>query len=306
MTAATSVDFSELLQYFKTYLAEERHCTPDTIRAYQTDATTLARACRVLSASDLCQVTKEQIQSYLDLRKKIGHQMNTVARIICSLRQLGCFLTWWGWCTETPLTDILRPKMQDRRRPGLSQDEVQRLRSVPPGGSFADLRRKVIVELAYATGMRLHELVALDIDDLNLDVTVAKGTVRLRYRRHGTAKLPLGSSVIAALQPYLEARSRVQGSNPQENSAALFLTNFGTRISARGVNRDLARYAQAVSLRRISYQTLRATYARLELEQGASLVAIQTQLGLQHVNSMRAYQSAAVQAGDNKPSGSVL
>lgn len=296
-SATTSVDFPKLLEHFKTYLAEERHLTPATIRAYQTDATAFARANGVLCSSDLCQVTSEQIQSYLDRLNEMGYQSSAIVRRITCLRQLGWFLIRRGWCSQTRLTDIPIPKVPLRPRPGLSQDDVHRLLSVPPSQEFPDLRRRVVVELAYATGMRLHELAALDIDDLDL----TKNTVRLRHRRHGAAELPFGSSVIAALQPYLEARTHVQGSNPQKNSA-LFLNSSGDRFSRRGVNKDLARCARAARLPRFSSQTLRATYAKLELEQGATLGEVQARLGLQAIDGMTRYLStAAVKDGDNKP-----
>ncbi|MFO7246064.1 MAG: tyrosine recombinase XerC [Thermaerobacter sp.] len=277
---------------FMEYLQVEKGASPHTLDAYGRDLQEFFQAAGLGDdppAAELERLDHLAIRAYLADLARRGRSRRTAARKLSALRSFFRFLVRRGFVTANPTRLVTGPK-QPRRLPNfLEREAVAPLLEAPPADSPAGLRDRALLELMYASGLRLAEVVGLDLDDLDL----GQGLVRVMGKGGRERVVPFGRAARAALAEYLE-RGRPHLLRPprpgEAAERALFLNARGGRLGRRGVAYVLARYARgARSYRRVTPHTLRHTFATHMLQGGADLRSVQELLGHARISTTQIY-----------------
>ncbi len=272
---------------FLRYLRIERNASPLTLKSYRSD---LAGLVQFLVSTDdgLTEprnVSIGQLRAYVaDLHQR-GYARSTVARRLASLRSL------FEYCRREKLVEsnparALRTPRQGRRLPHfLSTEQVAKLLETPPDDQPAGLRDRAILETLYSAGLRVSELVSLDLADWDRDSNVLR--VRGKGRKERIA--PVGRFAATAILGWLQHR-QTDNSPSATDGDAMFLNRFGRRLSARSVGRMLEKHIAAAGLDQLtSPHTLRHSFASHMLDGGADLRSVQELLGHKSLTTTQIY-----------------
>jgi len=281
------------IKQFIAYLDHERNFSIHTVRCYATD---LAHFAAFLVGPETAQpegngkalsdrlrrVTPLDLRGYLAALRRADYSRATIARKIATLRSFYKFLARQGEVQHNPVK-ILRTPRQEKRLPKfLSPTDVERLLGTTKGHDLLSLRDAAMLEALYSTGMRVSELVGLDLEDIDPIGEVVR--VRGKGRRERLA--PMGSYALNALHRYLEARAKAD----VQDAKAVFVNRHGRRLNARSVRRKLAKYLALAGLDpTVSPHTLRHSFATHMLERGADLRAVQELLGHRSLSTTQIY-----------------
>jgi len=253
---------------FTSYLEIEKNASSHTILNYKLDLTEFGNFLKDTAIDKI---------DYLSLRKYLAHlkeknlKSRTLARKVSCLRTFFKFLSREGYIKTNPATLLLTPKLDKRLPQFLTEDEINKLLDSPSKDDISGLRDRAIMETFYSTGMRISELVGLNLEDVDF----ISGVVKVRGKGKKERLLPIGEKALTALRHYLDKR--------KEKTKEIFLNKSGTRITDRGVRDILEKYIKLTSLKEnISPHTLRHTFATHLLNHGADLRSVQELLG--HVN----------------------
>ncbi len=286
-----------LVEAFVEYLRYEKHFSPHTLKSYAGD---LEQFCRFLAGRGgdaaggqggdlrglLLAVDGNHVRSFLAALREQNYSRSSTARKLATLRSFYKFLLRRGQVAVNPVQAIRTPK-QDKRLPKfLEYDQVARLLSAPSGDDWLSARDKAMLETLYSTGIRVSELVDLDLSDVDL----IGEAVRVRGKGRKERIAPIGSTAIAALHGYLQHRSAVRFGT-RSDPAALFVNKHGRRLSARSVRRKLDKYLVAAGIdpTHISPHTLRHSFATHLLNNGADLRSVQELLGHRSLSTTQIY-----------------
>jgi len=278
---------------FVKYLRYERNMSPETIRAYEKD---LHQFLRFYAQGDGVPVnpagiTTLQIREFLAALKERNYQKTTVVRKLATIRSFYKFLMRKGHVTVNPLADIETPKVEKKLPHFLSTEEVEKLLNAPQGNSFQAVRDRAILETLYSTGLRVSELTALNVSDLDFTAEVIKARGKGRRER----VVPVGSFALQAIKRYVEVRAQVPRINEEEPDA-LFLNRFGDRLSSRSIRKILDKYIKVTGLNeKTSPHTLRHSFATHLLNRGANLRMVQELLGHKHLSTTQIYTHVTTQ-----------
>ena len=277
-------DFKECQESFLQYLKVVKNASPHTIRNYALDLA-LFREFGVEFAKNggedfsCLSLSKRYIRAYLaDLHAKQAKK-RTVLRKISSLRSFFTHLVREGVLKESPLEEIESPKLEKTIPVTLAYEQVERFFLQPDLGSYLGLRDRCMMELFYSSGLRLSELVALDRAHLDLK------NCRVRVMGKGKKErvLPVTKNAVEWIVRYLELPDRFlecKEHKEEQDRQALFLNKWGTRLSARSVDRNFEQYLKGSGLaEKITPHTIRHTIATHWLEKGMDLKTIQVLLG---------------------------
>jgi len=277
---------SVMIDRFIGYLEAERGCSPQTLRAYSGDLMRFALfAAPDADEFDPTTVSLVQLRHYLAHLRQSGAARTTIARKVASLRSFYRFLIREGVVSDNPATSLTVPRLEKRLPVFLDEDQVTRLLDAPDPAEPAGRRDHAILEMLYSTGMRIGELAAVSLEDLDLigEVVVAKGKGKKERL------VPLGAAAVQALRDYLEVRGTI-AQRRRTNRRALFVNKAGGRLSDRGVRRIFHKYARRVGLPdRVSPHTLRHSFATHMLNHGADLRSVQELLGHASIASTQIY-----------------
>ena len=186
--------------------------------------------------------------------------------------------------TKDPTDDLSSPKLERKLPRVLTVDEVEKLLNQPDTSTPAGIRDKAMLEVLYATGIRVSELVSLNLDDIELD----EGFVRCIGKGSKERVVPMGEIAINALRSYLSKGRPKLVSNPGEN--ALFLNHHGRRLTRQGFWKIVKKYAAQLGIRKeITPHTLRHSFATHLLENGADIRAVQEMLGHADISTTQIY-----------------
>ncbi|KEO82921.1 recombinase XerC [Tumebacillus flagellatus] len=272
------------------YLAVEKRVSDHTLDHYFSDLEQFIGFLLREGLEEFGRVT------YLDVRTFMGrlsktHEKKSIARKLSALRSLYEFLRREGWVEKNPAKEVRSPKLERKLPNFLYADAMEQLLGAPDTSTPLGLRDKALLEVLYASGVRVSELVALDVSHLDLSQGMA-----LVFGKGAKERLVLlGSQAVKALQHYL-AHGRPSLWNTAGGGAgqALFLNKNGTRLSDRSVRRILDKYVVlCAGLQHISPHTLRHTFATHLLDNGADLRAIQELLGHSSLSSTQIYTHTA-------------
>ncbi|MDK2927492.1 MAG: integrase/recombinase XerC [Bacillota bacterium] len=269
---------------FLAYLAEDRAYSRHTVAAYQDDLEHYACFCRE-QAVDPLQPPRGLLRAYLAYLGERGYARRTIARRLTALRSFFRFRQRKGRSGENQAEQLHGPKLGRKLPTFLSEEQVEALLRAPAAVTPLGKRDAAILELLYATGARVGELVALNLADLNLGAGCARVLGKGRRERI----VLLGGRAVAALRLYLTA-GRPFLAKAGRAEQAVFLNRSGRRLTDRSVRRLVDKYCRAAALNlHISPHTLRHTFATHLLEHGADLRSVQELLGHASLSTTQIY-----------------
>jgi len=255
---------------FIRYLEIEKNYSKYTIANYKLD---LADFFKFLGESPLEKVDYLTLRKYLAVLKEKNFKNRTIGRHLSSLRSFFKFLVREGLLKNNPISGVSSPKQEKHLPLFLTEEEVRKLIDSVRLKGERDYRDRAVIETFYSTGMRVSELVGLDIDDVDF----IGGIVKVLGKGRKERIVPIGEQALLTIKDYLDIRKIVK--EPQ----ALFLNKNGKRITDRGIRDVIDKYIRIASLRQgVSCHTLRHSFATHLLDRGADLRSVQELLG--HVN----------------------
>ena len=275
-----------LIKEFQEYLSVVRGRAENTVKAYGRDVLDFFEfLIRVRELKDLEEVTRNEVRAFLfGLRGR--NQNVSLARKLSSLRAFFRFMVREGRLTENPAQEVEPPRFPKKQPRFLGVDEAFALVDAPDAESPVGLRDRAALELAYSSGLRVGELVGMNLGDLDL----AQGLARVRGKGGRERIVPMGRKAVESLRRYLAVRSEVAGPQKADATAALFLGRRGGRLSDRVFRRQVDGYVNRLSLESgLSPHALRHTFATHMLEAGADIRAIQELLGHASLSTTQKY-----------------
>jgi integrase/recombinase XerC len=316
------------LKDFLAYLKLNRHVSPHTVRAYESDVTQYlawiaSQTGKKMSQLEPADMDMMSVRSHLAELNKAGKARASVARKLSGLRTFVKYLRREEIIEHDPTAMAVAPKRDQTIPNHLSEPEIERLIETPNTGDPLGRRDRAILELFYASGLRLSELVAIDLEDLNLSDRM----VRVMGKGGKERLVPFNQSTLSALKTWMHDRAGIlaarqppqltrepvkrskgsrglaspaaalRGGGPKRPRAAkadlgdpLFLNYRGKRLTGRSVDRSLRRYVAQCSTRMgISPHALRHSFATHLLQRGADLRAIQELLGHSRLSTTQRY-----------------
>jgi len=272
----------ELLDRFTAYLVDSEKKTHNTVLAYRRD---IAIFLKYLSSEGirLIEADKMTIISYLLYLKKIGKSSASVSRNLASLRAFYSYLNVCEVKIKDPTQSIEAPKTIKKEPHFLTVKEMEILVNTPKDTDAKGIRDRAMLELLYATGIKVSELVDINSDDINLN----SGLLRCRTKTHERF-VPIGKEASAALEKYInEARPKMIF-NDKINS--LFVNRNGTKLSRQGFWKILKEYGRSAGIKKdITPYSIRHSFAIHLLENGADLEAIRQLLGHNDISATQVY-----------------
>jgi tyrosine recombinase XerC len=261
------------LSEFLAYLRYERNASAHTIASYGRDLGQLAAYLRE-SGVRWNRAGNVVLRGFLAALHEKKQKKSTVGRKLAAIRSFYDFCVRRKWIAENPARILATPKQEKRVPSFLSEEEAASLLSLPITDKPIDLRDRAILELLYATGIRVSELVGIDSGDLHF----GERLVRVRGKGKKERLVPFGRKAAEALQAYLRVRRRLQGEGTE--ASAVFLNYRGERLTTRSVQRMVrAAIRRTAVSRKISPHSLRHSFASHLLGRGADLRVIQELLG---------------------------
>ncbi len=272
------------IKNFINYLAVERGLAANTVISYALDLKQFKIFCLRRQIRDINSLDRVIIMNYiLDLKKK-GRSTATIARQMAALKVFSRYLVDEGWLEKEPTENMESPGVKKKLPAVLDQEEVARLMEQPRVGNTPGLRDKAMLELMYATGMRVSELLSLDVNHVDCE----HGFVRCMGKGSKERIVPVGTIAAKFLSEYLRrGRAKIKTSS---NQKALFLNMRGKRLTRQGFWKILKKHARAAGIAiEITPHTLRHSFATHLLENGADLRSVQEMLGHADISTTQIY-----------------
>ncbi|MDN4074638.1 MULTISPECIES: site-specific tyrosine recombinase XerD [Fictibacillus] len=273
------------VQDFIHYLIVERGLSKNTVDSYRRDLGQYVLFIeKVENISDINQIQRANIIGYLLHLKENGKASTTIARNIASIRSFHQFLLREKVCDSDPSVHIETPKAERKLPKVLAMNEVEALLDTPDTQEAFGIRDKAMLELLYATGIRVSELVSLDLADVHLSM----GFLRCLGKGNKERIIPLGKMATEAIQTYLDTGRPALSKGKSGN--ALFLNHHGNRLSRQGFWKILKQLAKKARIEKeLTPHTLRHSFATHLLENGADLRAVQEMLGHADISTTQIY-----------------
>jgi integrase/recombinase XerC len=263
----------EKIEAFIDHLRFERNASVHTIDAYRRNL--LQFSAFLLEAGiPFTRIDHVAIRTFLAHLYRKQEKKSTIARKLAAIRSFFHFCVQKKWMKDNPAKVVATPKQEQHVPSFLSEEEMAELLDFPDSHHPLDLRDRALLELLYATGLRVSELVGLDLEDINLEERI----LRVRGKGKKERLVPYGRLAAESLLIYLRCRPSI--AKGRIDASALFLNYRGERLNARSVQRIVRTcLMQAALKRKISPHSLRHSFASHLLSRGADLRAIQELLG---------------------------
>jgi len=267
-------------QYLNTLIVE-KGLSKKTLESYRHDLTvfTMSFSPPKQAVADL---QGYDLKDFITLQSKLGYHSRTLHRRLSTVKNFFLYLQREFLFTEK-LLEVKPPKMMHHLPTVIRPEEMEALLSAPNLEDLHGLRDQAMMEVMYASGLRVSELIQLQKSDLN----VHKATIRVLGKGQKTRIVPVGEYAIDQIEAYLTKRAFI---DPKEKSPFLFINRYGKPISRQFFFKRVKAYAKQVGIQvSISPHTLRHSFATHLLEQGASLRAVQEMLGHTHLSTTQIY-----------------
>ena len=294
--------FSPLVRQFLDYLRLEKHFSDYTVKSYGADLTQFGQFLGgeigpTAVGGQTPPMTPDQvdakrvqcepltIREFLNYLYAQNYTKSTTARKLATLRSFYKFLIRRQIVSANPLASIRTPKQEKRLPKCLDLEQVQKLLEAPGDANLLSARDKAMLEVLYSSGIRVSELVELEMADLDLQ----EGILRVRGKGRKDRLTPIGSQAIKAIQRYFELRA-AEVKAEESDANRVFLNKHGQSLSTRSVRRKLDKYLLEAGLDPgISPHTLRHSFATHLLNNGADLRSVQELLGHQSLSTTQIY-----------------
>ena len=275
------------LESFLRYLRIERNASPLTLKSYAEDLHGLLEYLReqLGSVPSPDEVTVSLLRGYVAYMHDCQYARSTVARRLACLRSFFRLCCREGLASTNPAQALRTPRLGRKLPHFLSTEQIAKLLEAPPANEPAGIRDRAMLETLYSAGLRVAELVSLNIQDWDRDADILRVLGKGRKERIA----PVGSFAARALESWLKIRAPDDRTVP-DDQAALFLNRFGRRMTTRSVGRMLEKYLKQTGLDRVtSPHTLRHSFATHLLDGGADLRSVQELLGHKSLTTTQIY-----------------
>jgi len=274
------------LKKFLDYLAHQKNCSSNTIRAYKTDLRQFLAFLSGRRVSSLRGVDYPLLLNFLaHLKEGDDCTEKTLARKVASLKAFFRFLSGRKMIHSNPALLLRSPKVPERLPVFLTVKEMLRIIEAPSGGNWQAARDRAILEVLYATGIRVGELTSLKRKNVDL----VEEMVKVEGKGKKERIVPVGRPAINALIEYMERK-------PHRGEETVFLNKYGRPLTERGVERIVDKYARHAGMgRKITPHTFRHTFATHMLERGADLRTVQELLGHERITTTQIYTHLTVE-----------
>ncbi len=273
----------DLIKAYETYLTKVKQASVNTVASYMRDIRQYADWLEAAAGLNVVDAQQVHIQDYLSHLEEDGRSGATLSRNLASLKNFYTYLVSSGFLEQTPVVDVHVDRGEKKLPQILTGREIELLLSQPVLSDAKGCRDKAMLEVMYATGIRVSELIALDVGDVNMEL----GTIKCA----GTKKhriIPLYPAALKALQTYLKEVRSTLIADPEET--ALFVNVSGVRMSRQGFWKNLKYYQSTAHIeKQITPHTLRHSFAVHLLENGADLDSLQELLGHSDISSTQMY-----------------
>ena len=267
---------------FLEFIKEDKKLSDNTLQSYKRDLTQLEEYMDTNKINFL-KASEDDMKKYFTKLQEIGKKTSTVSRNIASIRSFYQFLVRNKKAKKDPTEKIQSPKVEKKAPTILSSSEIELLLEQPKNVDLKGIRDKAMLEFAYATGMRVSEIISLNIEDINLKegLVMCKNGGRQR-------NIPLGTLSLKALAEYIENSRPILIKD--ETIEALFVNTNGKRLTRQGFWKIVKYYKEQAHITKdITPHVLRHSFATHLLQNGADLKSIQTMLGHSDISSTQVY-----------------
>ena len=272
----------EQLNLFFKFLETEKKASKNTLQSYRRDLEQFEKYIQNLG-KEFTKITDEGIKEYIKYMQEIGKKPSTISRGLASIRSFYQYETRNKMIEKDPTEGIQSPKIEKRVPNVLTSSEVALLLEQPKNVDLKGTRDKAMLEFAYATGMRVTEIISLNIDDINLE----QGYATCKNGRKERS-VPIGNLSLKALKDYIFNARKVMIKD--ENEKALFVNVNGKRLTRQGFWKIIKYYKEQAHIEKdITPHVLRHSFATHLLQNGADLKSIQTMLGHSDILSTQIY-----------------
>ena len=272
----------DLIAAYENYLAKVKQASANTIASYMRDMRQYSDWLQEKGV-DVVDATQLNISRYLTVLEEKGRSAATVSRNLATLKNFYSYVVSSGFLDQTPVVDIHVDRGEKKMPQILTGREIELLLAQPAPVDAKGIRDKAMLEVMYATGIRVTELIQLDIDDVNLDL----GTIKCSASRKSRS-IPLYPAALKALAHYMNDVRRTMIADPRER--ALFVNVSGVRMSRQGFWKILKHYQDTAHIEKeITPHTLRHSFAVHLLENGADLGSLQELMGHSDISSTQMY-----------------
>jgi integrase/recombinase XerC len=271
------------LGQFLSSLKHEKNASPHTIASYQRDLLQLADYLEE-GGVKLKEIDNIVLRGFLARLQEKKNKKSTIARKLAAIRTFLQFCMKKKWVEDNPAKIVATPKQEKHVPSFLSEVEMAEFLDVPVDRQPLGLRDKCVLELMYATGIRVSELVGINLEDVDF----TERLIRIRGKGKKERLVPFGKKAEDSLSLYI--RARIQLNKGDIDEQALFLNYRGKRLTSRSVERIVDKYIRITALRRkISPHSLRHSFASHLLSRGADLRVIQELLGHESLATTQKY-----------------
>lgn len=270
---------------YTSFMTNVRHKSENTVESYGRDIKQYITYLNNTGITDLTSATKTTVLSYLLALQKQGRAASTVSRTLASLRSFYIFMIQRGNAKTDPTSNLEAPHVEKKPPQIMTSAEVELLLEQPVCTDNKGIRDKAMLELLYATGIRVSELINLNVNDVNLQMSFVRCSTGRRERI-----VPMGNKAYEALTAYMANVRNVMIKSPEEE--ALFVNCSGVRLSRQGFWKIIKHYQSSAGIEKdITPHTLRHSFAAHLLENGADLRAIQVMMGHADISSTQVYSN---------------
>lgn len=274
--------------FLRDYLAVlklEKNLSENTITSYRTDITAFIQFLSGSKIEDPSKIKEQHISSFLKLLYNIGLSSSSAARYFSSLRGFFKFLHMNNYIEENPVERVAAPQLEKNLPAVLSVAEVEAILGKPDIENELGIRDRALLEIFYACGVRVSELINLKIGDLYLNEEI----IRVLGKGSKERLIPIGGSAIGWINEYLK-RSRPLLEKKMKSGNILLLNNRGTKLSRMGIWKIVDRYVKEAGISKsVHPHTFRHSFATHLLEGGADLRAVQEMLGHSDISTTQIY-----------------
>ncbi len=268
---------------FALFMDNTKHKSLNTIQSYKRDVSQYINYLKSNGITDISKTTQKNVTAYLENLKLQGKATSTISRTLASLKSFYTFISQENSSIKNATKNLEAPHVEKKLPQILSTNEVDRLLDQPSSKEPKGIRDKAMLELLYATGIRVSELISLKVSDINLSIGFIKCHTDKKERY-----IPIGSISKSALKKYInDARPLLAA---KDNDDVLFVNCNGSSLSRQGFWKIIKRYSEQANISAdITPHTIRHSFAAHLLENGADLKSIQEMLGHSDISSTQVY-----------------
>ena len=273
----------DLISAYENYLSRVKQASANTVSSYLRDIRQFSEWLQQNTNVGVLDAQQLNIRTYLDLLVREGRSCATISRTLASLKNFYAYLVSSGFLAQAPTMEVHIDRGEKKLPQILSGREIELLLQQPVQTDPKGYRDKAMLETMYATGIRVTELVSLNVDDVNLELGIIKCTSGSRSRT-----IPLYPAALHAISSYISVIRAGMLANPEEK--ALFVNVSGTRMSRQGFWKIIKYYQTTAHIdKEITPHTLRHSFAVHLLENGADLGSLQELMGHSDISSTQMY-----------------